>query len=75
MDPKLNISKGFAYVEYESADDASRGQQFMDGGQIDGNKIRVTFVLVTSNRGPSGILIVRSEANYSKRHNTLQMLA
>ena len=50
VDPKLNISKGFAYVEYENADDASRGQQFMDGGQLDGNKIRVTYVLV-SKRG------------------------
>ena len=50
VDPKLNISKGFAYIEYENADDANKGQQYMDGGQIDGNKIRVTYVLVTSNR-------------------------
>lgn len=59
VDPKLNISKGFAFVEFDNADDASRGQQFMDGGQIDGNKIKVTYVLVSSKRDrrvPSGKL-------------------
>ena len=50
VDPKLHISKGYAYVHYENADDASKGQQYMDGGQIDGSRIKVTYVLVTSKR-------------------------
>jgi RNA-binding protein with serine-rich domain 1 len=50
VDPRLNISKGFAYVEYENAIDASKGEQYMDGGQVDGNRIKVTFVLVSNKR-------------------------
>lgn len=53
-DRKLNLSKGFAYVEFSSAQDAEKAQAYMDDGQLDGNKLKVTFVLVSKkNRQPS----------------------
>ena len=53
-DRKLNLSKGFAYVEFSNAQDAEKAQAYMDNGQLDGNKLKVTFVLVSKkNRQPS----------------------
>ncbi|KAI2647845.1 RNA-binding protein with serine-rich domain 1 [Labeo rohita] len=40
-----NLSKGYAYVEYESPEDAQKALKHMDGGQIDGQEITATAVL------------------------------
>jgi RNA recognition motif-containing protein len=54
VDRRLNLSKGFAYVEFSNALDAEKAQAFMDNGQLDGNKLKVTFVLVSKkSRQPS----------------------
>jgi RNA-binding protein with serine-rich domain 1 len=50
VDPKLKISKGFAYVEYNTPSDAENAQIHMDGGQLDGNVLKVSFVLVNHRR-------------------------
>ncbi|KRY76421.1 RNA-binding protein with serine-rich domain 1 [Trichinella pseudospiralis] len=38
---KFNINRGFAFVQYESGEDAEKAQKHMDGGQIDGNDVSV----------------------------------
>lgn len=35
--------KGFAYVEYENAEDANKAWKYMDGGQIDGQEVKVAM--------------------------------
>lgn len=50
VDPKLKISKGFAYVEYKTPSDAENAQIHLDGGQLDGNVLKVSFVLVNQRR-------------------------
>ncbi|ELT89736.1 hypothetical protein CAPTEDRAFT_156845 [Capitella teleta] len=37
--------RGFAYVEYENADDAEKAVKHMDGGQIDGQEVTAATVL------------------------------
>merc|ERR1719322_1759201 len=44
MRPWLN--KGFAYIEYETAEDAKNALRHMDGGQIDGQEVTAAPVLV-----------------------------
>jgi RNA-binding protein with serine-rich domain 1 len=46
----VKLSKGFAYVEYNSPSDAENAQLHMDGGQLDGNVLKVSFVLVNQRR-------------------------
>eukprot|EP00617_Octactis_speculum_P013175 CAMPEP_0185756888 /NCGR_PEP_ID=MMETSP1174-20130828/15275_1 /TAXON_ID=35687 /ORGANISM="Dictyocha speculum, Strain CCMP1381" /LENGTH=342 /DNA_ID=CAMNT_0028436031 /DNA_START=25 /DNA_END=1054 /DNA_ORIENTATION=+ len=46
IDKKVNLSKGFAYVEFESRKDAEQAQLYLDGAQVDSNKIKVAFILV-----------------------------
>lgn len=41
IDRTVNLPKGFAYVEYGKRLDAEKARQYMDGGQIDGNVIKV----------------------------------
>jgi RNA-binding protein with serine-rich domain 1 len=50
VDAKLKISKGFAYVEYNTPSDAENAQIHLDGGQLDGNVLKVSFVLVNHRR-------------------------
>jgi RNA recognition motif-containing protein len=50
IDPRVKLSKGFAYVEYNSPSDAENAQLHMDGGQLDGNVLKVSFVLVNQRR-------------------------
>ena len=50
IDPAVNLSKGFAYVEYEDPRDCEQAIISMDGGQIDGNTISVSYVLMENNR-------------------------
>lgn len=39
MDGRVNLPRGFAYVEFESRAEAEKAREHMDGGQIDGNVI------------------------------------
>ena len=50
IDPIVNLSKGFAYVEYENPRDSEQAVICMDGGQIDGNAICVSYVLMENIR-------------------------
>lgn len=40
-----HLSKGYAYVEYETPDEAEKAWKHMDGGQIDGQEITASAVL------------------------------
>lgn len=37
-----HLHRGFAYVEFEKAEDAEKAMKYMDGGQIDGQDISVS---------------------------------
>ena len=37
LDKTVNLSRGYAYVEYETVEDAEKAQVHMDEGQLDGN--------------------------------------
>uniref|UniRef100_A0A915JA64 RRM domain-containing protein n=1 Tax=Romanomermis culicivorax TaxID=13658 RepID=A0A915JA64_ROMCU len=45
-----HLSRGFAYVEFENSDDAEKAMKHMDGGQIDGQEITASAVLIA--KGP-----------------------
>jgi RNA-binding protein with serine-rich domain 1 len=45
-----HLTRGFAYVEYEKADDAEKAIKYMDGGQVDGQEISATAVLLPKPR-------------------------
>ncbi|XP_042337508.1 RNA-binding protein with serine-rich domain 1-like [Plectropomus leopardus] len=47
-----HLSKGYAYVEFETAEEAEKALKHMDGGQIDGQEITVTAVLTPTVRPP-----------------------
>ena len=44
MDGRVNLPRGFAYVEYESRAEAEKAREHMDGGQIDGNVITWVYL-------------------------------
>jgi RNA recognition motif-containing protein len=39
MDRAVGLSRGFAYVEFETSEEAENARASMDGGQLDGNVI------------------------------------
>jgi len=45
-DKKVDLPKGFCYVEYETRADAVEAQEHMDGAQIDGNEVNCNFILI-----------------------------
>lgn len=45
-----NQGRGFAYVEFETADEAENAMKHMDGGQIDGQEITAAPVLLPKPR-------------------------
>ena len=47
-----HLNRGFAYVEYESSEDAEKAVKYMDGGQIDGQIISASKVDLQRARGP-----------------------
>ena len=49
-----HLSRGFAYVEFEKAEDADKAIKYMDGGQVDGQEISATPVLIPKPRPPFG---------------------
>ena len=40
IDKIVMLPRGFAYVEFETYEEASKAKSHMDGGQIDGNVLR-----------------------------------
>lgn len=58
-DRRTGGSRGIAYVTYETAHDAEQAVIHMDGGQVDGSKINVSFVLV-ANKLKKGVGKLRS---------------
>jgi len=40
-----HLSRGFAYVEFDKAEDAEKAIKYMDGGQVDGQEVSATAVL------------------------------
>lgn len=53
MDKRVGLSLGFAYVKFEKSQEAEEAAAYMDGGQIDGVKVKVAFVLVPKKRRES----------------------
>lgn len=45
VDARVGLSKGYGYVEFASHDDADQAQQCLDAGALDGNKLKVSFVV------------------------------
>ncbi|RWS30388.1 RNA-binding protein with serine-rich domain 1-like isoform X1 [Leptotrombidium deliense] len=54
-----HLSRGFAYIEFEKAEEAEKAIKYMDGGQIDGQEISVSIVLTPKPRPFAGQLSVR----------------
>lgn len=44
------MSKGNAVLEFAAADEAEAAMRHMDGGQIDGQVVKVSYVLVSQRR-------------------------
>lgn len=54
-----HLSRGFAYVDFEKAEDAEKSIKYMDGGQIDGQEITVSLVYAQKPRSYGGPMIRR----------------
>eukprot|EP00656_Telonema_subtile_P023040 TRINITY_DN24349_c0_g2_i1.p1 TRINITY_DN24349_c0_g2~~TRINITY_DN24349_c0_g2_i1.p1 ORF type:complete len:215 (-),score=40.89 TRINITY_DN24349_c0_g2_i1:54-698(-) len=50
MDRRLNLPRGFAYVDFASRAEAEKAMDGMNAGQIDGNKLAIQFVELPSRR-------------------------
>ncbi|CAN0149298.1 unnamed protein product, partial [Ascophyllum nodosum] len=53
VDKRVNLPKGYAFVEFVERAEAEQAQLYLDGGQLDGEKLKVAFVLVTKKRRQS----------------------
>lgn len=40
IDPKVQLPKGYAEVEFATAEEAERAKEYMDGAQLDGNVLQ-----------------------------------
>lgn len=49
-DKRSGLSKGIARVTFLKEKEAEQAMFYLNGGQIDGKEITVTFVLVSSNK-------------------------
>ena len=50
MSPVNRISKGNAVIEFAVAEEAEAALQHLDGGQLDGQVMKVSYVLVSQRR-------------------------
>jgi RNA-binding protein with serine-rich domain 1 len=50
IDPRNGVPKGIATVVFHEEKDAEQAMFYLDGGKIDGNTIKVSFVLVDNTR-------------------------
>nr|CAD1829286.1 unnamed protein product [Ananas comosus var. bracteatus] len=49
----VNLPRGYGYVEFKKRADAEKALLYMDGGQIDGNVVRVKFTLALRQKASS----------------------
>lgn len=47
IDQRVGLSKGNAYVEFDISKDAEQAMLYLDGGQLDGNILKVSFILIS----------------------------
>nr|CAD1836913.1 unnamed protein product [Ananas comosus var. bracteatus] len=59
MDRIVNLPRGYGYVEFKKRADAEKALLYMDGGQIDGNVVRVKFTLAQRQKASSPPKVVR----------------
>ncbi|PNH08985.1 Arginine/serine-rich protein 45 [Tetrabaena socialis] len=52
IDRAVNLPRGFAHIEFEAREDAEKALDFMNNGQIDGNIVKVNFILLPKKRSP-----------------------
>ncbi|CAK9291300.1 unnamed protein product, partial [Gordionus sp. m RMFG-2023] len=63
-------SRGFAYIDYESSEEAAKAQKFMNGGQIDGQEVIVAFVIpMTPRRSSKREEKMRTERDKEKKED------
>uniref|UniRef100_A0A0D9VAI8 RRM domain-containing protein n=1 Tax=Leersia perrieri TaxID=77586 RepID=A0A0D9VAI8_9ORYZ len=53
MDRMVNLPRGYGYIEFKKRTDAEKALLYMDGGQIDGNVVKLRFTLAPRQRAPS----------------------
>jgi RNA recognition motif-containing protein len=49
LEENSGLSKGYGFVEFQDSADAATSIVFMNGGILDGNTLRVSFVSETEN--------------------------
>uniref|UniRef100_A0A8C7HPP6 RRM domain-containing protein n=1 Tax=Oncorhynchus kisutch TaxID=8019 RepID=A0A8C7HPP6_ONCKI len=47
-----NLSRGYAYVEFETPEEAQKALKHMDGGQIDGQEITTSATVTPTQNAP-----------------------
>ncbi|NOZ45032.1 MAG: hypothetical protein GXP45_08040 [bacterium] len=45
LDRETRRSRGFGFVEFENAEDASKAQSAMDGSELEGRTLKVDFAI------------------------------
>jgi len=50
LDDRTRLSQGVCDIEFESRENALHAQLYMDGAQIDGQKIKASFVLINKDQ-------------------------
>uniref|UniRef100_A0A0D9YKA0 RRM domain-containing protein n=1 Tax=Oryza glumipatula TaxID=40148 RepID=A0A0D9YKA0_9ORYZ len=53
MDRMVNLPRGYGYIEFKKRTDAEKALLYMDGGQIDGNVVKLRFTLAPRQRTSS----------------------
>jgi RNA-binding protein with serine-rich domain 1 len=53
MDRMVNLPRGYGYIEFKKRTDAEKALLYMDGGQIDGNVVKLRFTLAPRQRASS----------------------
>ncbi|PWZ34691.1 Serine/arginine-rich splicing factor SR45 [Zea mays] len=55
MDRMVNLPRGYGYIEFKKRADAEKALLHMDGGQIDGNIVKLRFTLQPRQRAASPV--------------------
>ncbi|KAL6765900.1 hypothetical protein V8C86DRAFT_1782010, partial [Haematococcus lacustris] len=58
IDKTVNLPRGFAHVEFEKHSDAQKALDHMHEGQLDGNVIRVSFIIQPRRHSPPRVAVV-----------------
>mmetsp|Transcript_17239 Transcript_17239/g.25548 ORF Transcript_17239/g.25548 Transcript_17239/m.25548 type:complete len:352 (-) Transcript_17239:161-1216(-) len=72
VDKKVNLPKGYGFVEFNSRNDAEQAQLYLDGGQLDGNYLKVAFILFNKKKDQRHTSPLRNsyKANDSKNRSS-----